>query len=94
MDFDNPKVRQAVYKHIQFAVYSVGAVIPDQQGNALDDSERTMMRNLADNMRLALVAQVLSFTLSRDYRLTNTLNRIQLQPADIQAGRILEDLVL
>ncbi len=92
MNFKDQKVKQAVYEHLQFAISSVEAVLPVVLANESMNGETQFLKNMADNMRLTLISQILTFTLVRDFRLANSLNG--LIEADVPPGRRLQDMVL
>jgi len=93
MNFQDPKVRQAVYDHLKFAFESVQSVMPPRYAahqNTKGGEDTKAMYQVADNMRIALIGQILSFTLARDYRLANSLTELK----EARAGWKLEDLLL
>ena len=71
MDFNNPKVRQAILEHIAFATSAVASVFPDVSPAEL--SEDKIENAMAKALRNPIIMQVLQFTLSLDYRLRNSL---------------------
>ena len=90
MNLQDQKVRRAIYEHLKFAVDSVAAVIPTTERNPLHSDDGVYQ--MADNMKIALIGQILSFTLARDNRLSNSL--IGLRADQLKEGQKLEDFLL
>ena len=70
MNFNDVKVRQAVWEHITFAVSAVTAAIPDVTAESSSDK---MVSDMTNALRNPIIMQVLQFSLNLDYRLKNSL---------------------
>ena len=97
MDFHNPKVRTAMVAHIRFAIDVVSlASVPQSEIDEMRDDMGNLgevLVGMVDKQLMnTLIAYVLNFTLSQDFRLKNSL--VGLTQENLKPEQRLEDMIL
>ena len=77
MNLNDPKVRQRVIGHVQFAIQTTNAALGveklSENPTVVSDTEKQMVMALAQAVQSPIIVALLNYTISRDYELSNTL---------------------
>ena len=77
MNLNDPKVRQRVMSHVQFAIQTANAALGVEKlledSPSTSDVEKQMVATLAQTVQSPIIIALLNYTMGKDFELGNAL---------------------